>query len=180
MNLFTADAHAVHTSDERSQLEAFLDTHRRLINESLEGITEGEARRQLVPSRTTLLALVKHAAFAEQVWFVEAVTGTPRQQLGLPASSEDSFLLTDDDTIASIRETHRRVCAASVEAASHLALDDVVTGHRLGPLNLRWIYLHLIRELAQHAGHADILREQILAERGRSAGGVLEEPAVEK
>ena len=33
------------------------------------------------------------------------------------------------------------------------------------PLPLRWIYLHLVRELAQHCGHADILREQILAAR---------------
>ena len=28
---------------------------------------------------------------------------------------------------------------------------------------VRWIYVHMIRELAQHCGHADILREQILA-----------------
>ncbi|EWT02460.1 hypothetical protein N865_05045 [Intrasporangium oryzae NRRL B-24470] len=179
MNLFTADVHAVHTSDERSQLEAFLDTYRRLVNESLDGITEEEARRRLVPSRTTLLGLVKHATYVEQVWFVEAVTGTRRQQLGLPASPDDSFLLADDDTVASIREAHRRVCAASVETASHLTLDDVVTGHRFGPLSLRWIYLHLLRELAQHAGHADILREQLLAAR-TSAGGALEEPVVEE
>jgi Protein of unknown function (DUF664) len=35
-------------------------------------------------------------------------------------------------------------------------------GHRLGPLPLRWVYLHTLREFAQHRGHADILREQIL------------------
>jgi hypothetical protein len=40
-----------------------------------------------------------------------------------------------------------------------------VTGNRRGPLPLRWIYLHLLRELAQHCGHADILREQVLAAR---------------
>jgi hypothetical protein len=40
-----------------------------------------------------------------------------------------------------------------------------VTGNRRGPLPLRWVYLHMLRELAQHGGHADILREQVLASR---------------
>jgi hypothetical protein len=35
--------------------------------------------------------------------------------------------------------------------------------NRRSPLNLRWIYLHMVRELSGHSGHADILREQILA-----------------
>ena len=46
-----------------------------------------------------------------------------------------------------------------------LGLDDIVTGNRRGPLPMRWIYLHALRELAQHCGHADILREQVLATR---------------
>jgi hypothetical protein len=47
-------------------------------------------------------------------------------------------------------------------ATSSLELDDRVRGYWLGPLPLRWVYLHVLRELAQHCGHADILREQIL------------------
>ncbi len=43
-------------------------------------------------------------------------------------------------------------------------LDDTVHGHRRGPLPLRWVYLHMLRELAQHCGHADILREQLINE----------------
>jgi len=39
----------------------------------------------------------------------------------------------------------------------------VLRGHRMGPVPLRWVYLHMLRELAQHCGHADILREQILS-----------------
>ncbi|SHJ11357.1 Protein of unknown function [Tessaracoccus bendigoensis DSM 12906] len=46
-----------------------------------------------------------------------------------------------------------------------LGLDDVVPGNRGCPQPLRWIYLHTLRELAQHCGHADILREQLLARR---------------
>jgi hypothetical protein len=44
-----------------------------------------------------------------------------------------------------------------------LPLDAVVTGHRAGPRTLRWVYLQVLRELAHHCGHADILREQVLA-----------------
>ena len=44
-----------------------------------------------------------------------------------------------------------------------LGLDDVITGNRRGPLPLRWVLLHVLRELAQHCGHAEILREQVLA-----------------
>ncbi len=163
--MHTAKPNEVLTVDERHQLEVFLDAHRRMLNDSLDGLTEAEARRSLVPSRTTLLGLVKHATYAEYVWFVEAVSGTPREELGLPATVDESFVLTDEDTVASVREAHLRVCDESARTASRLALDDVVTGHRLGPLTLRWIHLHLIRELAQHCGHADILREQILAQR---------------
>ncbi|MFI7521169.1 mycothiol transferase [Micromonospora globbae] len=47
-------------------------------------------------------------------------------------------------------------------ATSSLGLDDILRGHRRGPLPLRWVYLHVLRELAQHCGHADILREQLL------------------
>ena len=58
---------------------------------------------------------------------------------------------------------YRRVCAEAREIASPYALDDLVLHNRRGPLTLRWLYLHMIEEVARHAGHADILREQVLA-----------------
>ena len=48
-------------------------------------------------------------------------------------------------------------------AVADLSLDALVTGHRGGPRAVRWVYLQVLRELAHHCGHADILREQILA-----------------
>lgn len=147
----------------RAQLEAFLDEHRALLAGCLDGLTEEQARRSLVPSRTTLLGLVKHATFVEQVWFDEAITCRTRAEIGIPASPDESFVLGAGDTIDSVRAAHREACAASRRAASSLGLDDVVRGNRRGPLPLRWVYLHVLRELAQHCGHADILREQILA-----------------
>ena len=118
-----------------------------------------------MPSATTLLGLVKHATFVEQVWFDEAITGRSRQEIGCAADPDASFELTPDDTIESVRTAYLRTCEASRAAASGLDLDDVVRGNRRGQLPLRWIYLHVLRELAQHCGHADILREQILAVR---------------
>lgn len=153
---------------ERVQFEFFLDEYRAALNESLDGLTEEQARRRLVPSRTTLLGLVKHATFVEKVWFDEAFTGRPRSEIGIPATPDESFLLTDGDTTGSVQAAHREACAASRAAAAPLGLEDIVTGNRRGPLPLRWVYLHMLRELAQHCGHADILREQILA--GNSAG----------
>jgi hypothetical protein len=150
----------------RAQFEVFLDEHRRELNASLDGLTEEQARRSLVPSRTTLLGLVKHATFVEKVWFDEAVTGRTRAEIGIPATPDESFILDDGDTISGIQQAHREACEASRRAVAGLGLDDVVSGNRRGPLPLRWIYLHILRELAQHCGHADILREQILREAG--------------
>ena len=147
-----------------AQFEAFIDEHRSALNRSLDGLTEEQARRSLVPSRTTLLGLVKHAAFLEKVWFDEAITGRTRPEIGIPEASGDSFTLYDDDSIVSVQLAHRDACEASRQATSSLGLDDNVYGYRLGPLPLRWVYLHVLRELAQHGGHADILREQILSE----------------
>ena len=79
-----------------------------------------------------------------------------------PRRPDESFVLREDDTIASVRQAHSEACESSRRAASSLGLEDMVCGNRRGPLPLRWVYLHVLRELAQHCGHADILREQIL------------------
>jgi hypothetical protein len=149
----------------RTQLEGFVDHHRQALHDCLDGLTEEEVRRQLVPSATTLLGLVRHATFVERVWFDEAFTGRSRAEIGIPETVEESFVLAEDDTVASVQARYAGACAASRAAAAAYDVDDEVTGNRRGPLPLRWIYLHLLRELAQHCGHADILREQVLAQR---------------
>ncbi|WP_193614240.1 DUF664 domain-containing protein [Nocardioides lijunqiniae] len=149
----------------REQLEDFLDQHREGLLASLDGLTDEEARRRLVPSKTTLLGLVKHATFVERVWFDEAISGRSRAEIGIPAGPDESFDLDSGDTVETIRTAYVAACVDSRSAAAPLGVDDVVTGNRRGPLPLRWIYLHMIREIAQHCGHADILREQLLATR---------------
>jgi hypothetical protein len=146
----------------RVQFEVFLDEHRLALDNCLTGLTEQQVRRSLVPSRTTLLGLVKHVTFVEKVWFDEAITRRSRAEIGIPATPDESFVLDDDDTIATVQRAHREACASSRHAASSLGLDDIVYGNRRGPIPLRWVYMHMLRELAQHCGHADILREQLL------------------
>jgi hypothetical protein len=145
----------------RVQFEAFLNEHRSMLNSCLDGLSDEQARRSLVPSRTTLLGLLKHATFVEKVWFDEGITCRSRAEIGIPATPDESFILYDQDTVASVQQAHREACEASRRATSILELDDVLRGNRRGPLPLRWVYLHMLRELAQHCGHADILREQI-------------------
>jgi hypothetical protein len=57
----------------------------------------------------------------------------------------------------------RQAWAEAEDIAAAYDLDDLAGHNRRGPLTVRWIYLHLVEELARHAGHGDILREQILA-----------------
>ena len=152
----------------REQLLAFVDEHRAALGRCLDDVTEDEARRGLVPSRTTLLGLVKHATFVERVWFEEARTGRSRAELGLQPGPDESFDLTDADTSASVLDVFARACERSRRAVDGVGGDTIWSGNRRGPLSVRWILLHVLREHAQHCGHADILREQVLMERSRS------------
>ena len=153
-------------ADERTQVEQFLDTNRDELVAAVEGLTEEQARRRLVPSLTTPLGLLKHVAWAEQVWFHVGLAGRTREELGIPHENDPSWEVLEDDTVASVVADYRRVCAEAREIAAAYSLDDLVQHNRRGPLTLRWLYLHLIEETARHAGHADILREQILAADG--------------
>ena len=159
------DTPATYALPLREQLDVFVDEHRAELAACLDGVTEEQARRRVVRSDTTLLGLVKHATFVEQVWFGEGISGKSRAELGMAASPAASFELADDDSIESVLVRYNAACEDSRRAVANLALDDLITGNRRGPLPLRWVYLHVLRELAQHCGHADIIREQILEAR---------------
>ena len=159
-------------ADERTQIEQFLDTNRDDLVEVVERLTDEQARRRLVPSLTTPLGLLKHVTWAEQVWFHVSLAGRTREELGIPHENDPSWALTKEDTVASVVAEYRRVCAEAREIAAPYSLDDLVQHNRRGPLTLRWLYVHMVEEIARHAGHADILCEQILA-----ADAVAEPPA---
>ena|SRR5436190_680231 len=151
------------TAPERQILQDLLDDNREGLLECVEGLTEDQARARLVPSLTTPLALIKHAAHAEKVWFHVTLPGRTRAEVGIPDAIDDSFRLADDETIESLVAAFRDTCAESDRIAAAYSLDDTGVHPRLGPVSLRWMYVHMIEELARHAGHGDILREQLLA-----------------
>jgi hypothetical protein len=150
-------------ADLRTRLDELLDGYRAALHDAVDDLTEDEARLQLVPSKTTLLGLLKHVTFVEGVWFDQAITGRTYRDIGIADTPSRSFTLTKADTIASIQEAHRQRCEASRRNVAELPLDAVVHGR--GDRSVWALYLQMLREMAQHAGHADILREQILARR---------------
>jgi hypothetical protein len=148
---------------ERAQLLAFVHDNRLEIVALLDGLTEEQARARLVPSATTLLGIVKHCIFVEKVWFHVSLAGRTRAEVEIPESAEDSWTLEESDTIGSVLAGYRAAWAQADEIAAPYDLDDLAVHNRRGPLTLRWIYVHMVEELARHAGHGDILKEQILA-----------------
>lgn len=152
------------TADEqRERIDELIDGYRAALHDSLNGLSEDEARRRLVPSATTLLGLVKHATFVEGVWFDQAVTGRSYDEIGIPSSVDESFALQPADTIASVQANYRARWEVSRQNVDGLGSDEMVDGR--GERHVWALHLQVLREFAHHAGHADILREQIMASR---------------
>ena len=151
------------TAEHRQRVDEIVDEYRVVVHDSLNDLTEEEARRRLVPSKTTLLGLVKHATFVEGVWFDQAVTGRSYAEIGIASTVDGSFTIRKGDTIAAVQAAYRKRWKTSRRNLDSLRSDDIVNGRGARPV---WaVQLQVLRELAQHAGHAEILREQILASR---------------
>ena len=149
--------------DQAQRIDELIDEYRSALHDSLEGLSEEEARASLVPSRTTLLGLVKHVTFVEGFWFDHAITGRTTSEIGIASTVDGSFTLVEGETIAGVQAAYRERWATSRANLAGLRSDDIVHGRGERPV---WaLRLQVLRELAQHAGHADILREQLLARR---------------
>ncbi|MEA2497747.1 MAG: hypothetical protein QOH26_152 [Actinomycetota bacterium] len=152
-------------ADERTTLEAFLDFYREAVKAKVRGLSEEDARRRLVPSETTLAGLIKHLCRVELSWFQNRLARIPLEDL--PAllkwidDPEGDFRVGPDETVETLITLYDEQCALSRQTAAKFELDEVVPHPVLGKVSLRWIYVHMIEETARHAGHADILREQI-------------------
>ncbi|HEX6445898.1 MAG TPA: DinB family protein [Streptosporangiales bacterium] len=151
----------VGAAGERETLEAFLDDYRAAVVRKAGGASEADARRRLVPSATTLGGVVKHLRWVEHAWFQTGLAQRPESDLPPRPSGEDEFRLGPDETLAGMIGEYEAECARSRETAARYALDDWFPDEGLGRCSLRWLYLHLIEETARHAGHIDILREQL-------------------
>jgi len=149
------------TGSERQVLEALLDFHRQVLAGKVDGISDSEARRRRVPSKTTLAGLVRHMTGVERGWFQEVLAGRKPEDIGPHVGGgEESWDLAENDTVSSLVREYEQACEQSRQTAARFALDDAVPEPGMGLVSLRWIYVHMIEETARHAGHADILREQ--------------------
>ncbi|MFF4739306.1 DinB family protein [Streptomyces sp. NPDC001262] len=150
---------------ERQLLEYMLDHTRAELIDTVRGLSESEARRRLVPSMTTSIGLVKHAAFAERKWFQHVLGGLPESECDGAMVGEASFVVSDDETVADVIAEFERASNRARTIAADIDLDATRQHPGFGTVSLRWIYLLMIQEFARHAGHSDILREQTDATR---------------
>ena len=149
------------TGSERQVLEAFLDFHRQVLVSKVDGISEHQARHRRVPSKTTLVGLIKHMIGVERGWFQEVLAGRKPEDIGPNVGGGDeSWDLAENETVSSLIKEYEQTCEQSRQTAARFALEDAVPEPDIGQVSLRWVYVHMIEETARHVGHADILREQ--------------------
>ncbi|MFJ9697530.1 DinB family protein [Kitasatospora sp. NPDC101183] len=156
-------------ADEPTTLLAFLRYLREAVIAKLDGVPEEEARRPGVGSGTSLLWLVRHLAVVELNWFEWAYAG-----LGERPEEADQLPLGDwtvASAVAAYREAAARADAVVAQAVASAGLDrpgarSLRPDDAEGP-SMRWVLVHLIEETGRHAGHADILREQLDGAVGR-------------
>lgn len=143
---------------EKETLLAFLAYLRDCLVAKLDGISPADARRAGVPSGTSLLGLIKHVTAVEAFWLQHAFAGLSPDDV-IPGDE-----LTADDTPVAVIDTYRTIAATSTEIIRRC--DDLDIRAAVAPFgppakSMRWLLVHMIEETARHAGHADILREQI-------------------
>ena len=147
---------------ERETLREFLDYLRESLILKVEDLDEESARRSTVPTGTSLLGLIKHLTGVEVAWFQFAFAG-----LNAPIPSEE---IDPTDTVASAVASYRAVSLVNNRIVNECNNLDRLCARALTtpePLSLRWLLVHMVEETARHAGHADILREQIDGQIGR-------------
>ncbi|ADB76440.1 DinB family protein [Geodermatophilus obscurus] len=157
---------------ERADLLEALAAHRHFLRYTVQGLTEEQARLQPTASELTLGGLVKHVASQEAGW-VDFVLNGP----GAMASATDpeqmarwaeEFRLGPDETLDGVLASYEEVARRTDDVVR--TLPDLDASHPLPEApwfepgahrSARRVFLHVIAETAQHAGHADILRETI-------------------
>ncbi|SDP72328.1 Protein of unknown function [Pedococcus dokdonensis] len=149
------------TTDEKSTLLAALQSHRDVMVWKLEGLSDDDVRRPMVPSGTNLVGLVKHLANAEYGWFCETF-GRPTEPLtDISQDLEADMRAAEGESTADLVAFYRRAWAAADEAIRELPLEATGTAYTGRTVSLRWVLVHMIEDTVRHAGHADILRELI-------------------
>ncbi len=151
-------------ADERTALQGWLDYHRATLLWKCSGLDGPQLTTRPVGSSTlSLLGLVRHMAEVERGWFRRRFDG--QAGVGSLYCSDEypdgDFDLGDGSGAEADFATFAAECAAADAAARGRSLADTFSSRDGRPLDLRWVYLHMIEEYARHNGHADLLREMI-------------------
>jgi hypothetical protein len=168
-----SDLHPRLRAGERTMLEQFLEQHRHLVLEKCGGLSDADAAAHLLPhTAMTIGGIVKHLARMEDLWFTHKLAGDayPEPWASAPLAADDDwdFHSAATDQIKSLLDLYATSCARSrAVAARYPDLDSLAAlpSFGKGPVSLRWVYLHMIRETAQHCGHLDLMLD-VVSRRG--------------
>lgn len=149
---------------ERDALRHFLDAQRRSVLAIVAGLDERDLRRSVVPSGWTPLGMIEHLADAERFWFTRVIAGVADPPGGRSADEAEAGPFAGrrpvDETLAS----YHRQTAHSDKVLANTLLDSCPAGGVPPDMadeihTARDVILHMIEEVARHAGHLDIARE---------------------
>jgi hypothetical protein len=156
---------------ERADLLETLTKHRYFLRYTVRDLTDGQAAQRTTVSDLCLGGLIKHVSITERRWVSFIVEGpsamSPREE-DSSADWSEGFRMQEGETLAGLLEEYEQVASRTDELLA--TLPDLDIAHPLPEApwfepGARWsarrVLLHLIAETAQHAGHADILRESL-------------------
>jgi uncharacterized damage-inducible protein DinB len=147
-------------SSELRQLRAVLDGLRAGVLKKVAGLSDADARRSTVDSGTNLAGLLQHLTYVESLWFEEIVAGGK-------ASGIRSMRVDPSVSLRALRADYRAACETSNRIVDAIGDPEAPVTRNRKTHNLRWVLLSVIGETSRHAGHADIIREQIDGQTGR-------------
>lgn len=159
---------------ERDDLLESLQTHRAFLRTTVHGLTDEQAARRTTPSELCLGGIVKHVALTESGW-VDFVLEGAAAMAGGPddrAEHENSFRMLEGETLEGILARYQQVADRTDELVR--TLPDLDVSHALPEApwfapgarrSARRVLVHVVAETAQHAGHADIIREALDGQR---------------
>ena len=154
---------------ERDDLLESLTAHRGFLLFTVKGITDEQARQRLTISELTLGGLVKHVAQIEKGWAEFIVDGPKTMEYTEDSFAEhaDGFVLREDETLAGVLAEYAEIAERTDDLVRTWNLDAVQPLPEApwfppnGTRSARRVFVHIVAETAQHAGHADILRETL-------------------